>query len=924
VSNGANAAPDLKQLGRYDLVRVLGKGAMGIVYEGLDPKLHRKVAIKTILKGHLDDDDAAKEYSMRFMREAQAVARLNHPHIVQVYDFGEEANVAYIVMEFIKGKELKNFFDANERFELKEAVRIMCELLDALDFAHEGGIVHRDIKPANVMLDSQARVKLADFGVARVTDDRSAAEKTQAGTMVGTPAYMSPEQITGGSVDRRTDIFSAGIILYQFLTGEKPFTGSGAWTIAKKIIQDHPPSPSSINNTISPLFDHVVSKALSKQTETRYQTAREFAAALKRALEGKSEEDDSDKTVFTPGGMAAMPQMSPQVAAAKTDATKGTTATGSQEVELEFWRAIKDGNDPDDFELYVQQFPNGIYAALAKRKIAKLKGVAPEETGAKAKEQEKKEAEEAAKREAEVRQKLAEEKEKLEAQLAAKEAEYRKREAEMEAKRLAEAKARAEADAKREAEAKARAAADEKARLEAIEKAKKEAAAELAKKEAEYQKREADARAKAEAEARARAEAEARAKKEAELLALKAKAEADKARQEAEERAKRQTEELARQKAEAEARAKKEAEERAKREAEAAKREADLKKKLAEAPRAKLPVAPIIAAIIAVAGVGGGAYWYLTKEKREAEAAALAMLQEAAKASNDLKDALNKQNEALKALEQAKAAEEAARKAGDTAAIKKAQEDARRAEEEAKKQAELVKQREAAAAEARKKADDAKKKAEQASSDKATSAPTQAAAPAAPAAPAPSTPVAAVTPAATAPSAPSTPSTTPSKAVPKAQVQASNVPCEELKTRSQREACLDDRAAAERLAKAGRPAETHAKDGGAAPASPSGGTQVASAAPTPGTVPATPAAKAQSEFETLYQQALAMENGGNAKDSIRIYRRAARAGSGKAAKRLGEIFDKGAPGVSRDYAESLQWYETARQLGETVEVQKAR
>ena len=393
-----SAAPELKQLGRYDLTSTLGKGAMGIVYEGMDPKLHRKVAIKTILKGHMDDDEAAKEYSMRFMREAQAVARLNHPHIVQVYDFGEEAAVAYIVMEFIKGKELKNFFDANERFELKEAVRIMCELLDALEFAHEGGIVHRDIKPANVMLDSQARVKLADFGVARVADDRSAAEKTQAGTMVGTPAYMSPEQITGGNVDRRSDIFSAGIILYQFLTGEKPFTGSGAWTIAKKIIQDHPPVPSSINNTISPLFDNVVNKALSKAVDTRYQTAKEFGAALKRALEGKSEEDDSDKTVVgSMSDLGSIAKPAASVATAKADATKGTSATGSQEVELEFWRAIKDGNDPDDFELYVQQFPTGIYAALAKRKIAKLRGVAPEESGAKAREQEKKEAEEAAK-----------------------------------------------------------------------------------------------------------------------------------------------------------------------------------------------------------------------------------------------------------------------------------------------------------------------------------------------------------------------------------------------------------------------------------------------------------------------------------------------------------------------------------------------
>src|SRR6185436_2201991 len=524
----SSPAEQLKQLGRYDLTRVLGKGAMGIVYEGLDPKLHRKVAIKTILKGHMDDDEASKEYSMRFMREAQAVARLNHPHIVQVYDFGEEKEVAYIVMEFIKGKELKNFFDDNERFELKEAVRIMCELLDALDFAHEGGIVHRDIKPANVMLDGQARVKLADFGVARVTDDRSAAEKTQAGTMVGTPAYMSPEQITGGNVDRRTDISSAGIILCQFLTGEKPFTGSGAWTIAKKIIQDHPPVPSSINNTISPLFDNVVNKALSKQTETRYQTAKEFGVALKRALEGRSEEDDSDKTVVgSMADMGAMPKLNPQAAAAKPESTKSTSATGSQEVELEFWRAIKDGNDPDDFELYVQQFPTGIYAALAKRKIAKLRGVAPEETGAKAKaaaEQEKREAEEAAKREAEVKQKLAEEKAKLEAQLAQKEAEYAKREAEQEAKRAAEAKARAEADAKREADM-ARREAEAQTRAAAEEKARQEAQAELARKEAEYQKREAEARAKAEAEAKARRDIEEKTKKEAEIRA-KAEAEA--------------------------------------------------------------------------------------------------------------------------------------------------------------------------------------------------------------------------------------------------------------------------------------------------------------------------------------------------------------------------------------------------------------
>jgi serine/threonine protein kinase len=882
------AAADLKQLGRYDLTRVLGKGAMGIVYEGMDPKLHRKVAIKTILKGHLDDEAASKEYSMRFMREAQAVARLNHANIVQVYDFGEEGDIAYIVMEFIKGKELKSFFDANERFDLKESVRIMCELCDALDFAHEGGIVHRDIKPANVMLDSQAKVKLADFGVARVTDaDRTQVEKTQAGTMVGTPAYMSPEQITGGNIDRRTDVFSAGIILYQFLTGEKPFTGSGAWTIAKKIIQDHPPLPSSINNTISPLFDHVVNKALSKQVETRYQTAKELGAALKRALEGKADEDDSDKTVFTPGGMAAMPSLSPQAAVAKADATKsGSTGSGSQEVELEFWRAIKDGNDPDDFELYVQQFPSGIYAALAKRKIAKLKGVAPEESGAKAKEQEKREAEEAAKREAEVKQKLADEKAKLEATLAQREAEYKKREA--------------EAAAKAEAEAKARREEMEKARAEA-ETARKEAEALAAKREADAKARYEAEMARREAESKARQEAEEkeRAKRDAEARA-KADAEA-KARREEMERTKA---EAAKARAEAEARAKKEAEERAKQQAEAAKREADLKKKLAEAPKAKMPVAPIIAAIVAIAIVGGGAYYYLTAEQRAKQAALTARLEDAAKASEELNKAKQAEVEAQKKLAEARAAELEAIKRGDTAKVKELEEARKRAEAEAAKQADAVKQREAAATKARedaKKAQDAAKSAKaDKATDKTTTVTTAPVEPVKPAAPVKPQPVAV---------APVTPTPKVEPVAPKVE------PKREPKTRSEREAERDAQLAREVLQKKGvtPSAEPTSTPGPVAMVTPTPGAPAAPSAPT------APAKPAVSENETLYQQAQSLEAGGQATNAVRLYRRAARAGHGKSAKRLGDIYDRGVPGVSRDYAESLQWYQTARDLGETVE-----
>ncbi|MEK7750573.1 MAG: serine/threonine-protein kinase, partial [Acidobacteriota bacterium] len=357
----------LKLLGRYQLERVLGKGAMGVVYEALDPKLHRKVAIKTILKSALDDE-TSKDYSMRFAREAQAVARLNHPNIVQVYDYGEEGDVAYIVMEFVRGKELKSFFDANEMFDKADIVRIMGELLDALAFAHEHGIIHRDIKPANVMIDSEGRAKLADFGVARLSDvDRTQAERTQAGTMVGTPAYMSPEQIQGQHIDGRTDIFSAGVVLYQFLTGQRPFTGAGAWTIAKKIIQEDPPLPSSINVALPKEFDQVVSKALAKQPEDRYLNARDFARALKRVLEGKPAEEDNDATIVV---RAPEPAARP---AAKAEAPKEEAPRKSEEIELEFWRAIKDSDDPDDFELYVEQFPKGTYTGLAQRKIMKLK-----------------------------------------------------------------------------------------------------------------------------------------------------------------------------------------------------------------------------------------------------------------------------------------------------------------------------------------------------------------------------------------------------------------------------------------------------------------------------------------------------------------------------------------------------------------------
>ena len=289
---------ELSKLGRYELRKTLGQGAMGVVYEGYDPMLSRRVAIKTILQSLAQASEAGRDYAERFVREARAVARFNHPNIVQVYDFGVEGDNAYLVMEFIQGQELRNFFDREEPFGIKESVRIMCELLDALDFAHNAGVIHRDVKPANVMIDLQRRVKLADFGVARIQD---ISEGSQVGTMVGTPAYMSPEQITGGKVDRRTDLFSAGSILYQFLTGDRPFKG-GAWTVANRIVRDEAPLPSAIVPGVSRAFDAVVSKALAKDPARRFQSASEFAAGLMDALAAGQLVPDEDRTVAIASG----------------------------------------------------------------------------------------------------------------------------------------------------------------------------------------------------------------------------------------------------------------------------------------------------------------------------------------------------------------------------------------------------------------------------------------------------------------------------------------------------------------------------------------------------------------------------------------------------------------------------------------------
>ena len=278
----------LTMLGKYEIRGTLGRGAMGIVYDGWDPQIDRRVAIKTVRLPDAEDAEAIDALG-RFKREAQAAGRLSHPNIVGVYDYGQTSamaggDIAYIVMEFVEGQSLKALLDAEERFPVAETVRVMEELLAGLQFSHARGVIHRDIKPANVMLTTDGRVKIADFGIARI----ESSSLTQAGTVMGTPAYMSPEQFMGQPVDARTDVYSAGVLLYQMLTGERPFEGS-LTAIMHKVLNTTPPRPSELSVVAPPGLDPVVVRAMQRRPEERFSSAADFAQALRRAFEGPAE-----------------------------------------------------------------------------------------------------------------------------------------------------------------------------------------------------------------------------------------------------------------------------------------------------------------------------------------------------------------------------------------------------------------------------------------------------------------------------------------------------------------------------------------------------------------------------------------------------------------------------------------------------------
>ena len=268
---------EVSKLGRYVIQSELGRGAMGVVYRANDTVLERTVAVKTVNMAL--EREGAERYEARFYQEARAAGGLNHPNIVTVYDVGKEDNVAYMAMEFIEGVELRSIIGDGRVLPVTQAVSIAAQVAEGLAYAHEHGVVHRDIKPANIMVVSEGPVKITDFGIARM---RAATDElTQTGMMLGSPKYMSPEQVIGKRADHRSDIFSLGVILYEMLTGGGPFNGENVTALMYQIVNFAPPAPSAVNPAVPELLDFIVAKMLAKPLEERYQTASDLAQDLR-------------------------------------------------------------------------------------------------------------------------------------------------------------------------------------------------------------------------------------------------------------------------------------------------------------------------------------------------------------------------------------------------------------------------------------------------------------------------------------------------------------------------------------------------------------------------------------------------------------------------------------------------------------------
>lgn len=267
-------------LGRYEIERELGRGAMGVVYLGRDPKIAREVAIKTLSYGQLNPGEL-NEFKQRFFREAEAAGRLNHPNIVTIYDVGEEHDLAFIAMDFVKGSALSAYLEEDSLLPVADVLELVAEVADALEYAHGNQIIHRDIKPANIMYQPESRrVKVTDFGVARIVDG----SRTSTGNILGSPLYMSPEQLKGGTVDRRTDVYSLGVSLYQLVTGKLPFDGDNLANLSYNIIHERHRPIRDLRPDLPQGLTRIINRALHKEADKRYPSAAAMAEALRRLL----------------------------------------------------------------------------------------------------------------------------------------------------------------------------------------------------------------------------------------------------------------------------------------------------------------------------------------------------------------------------------------------------------------------------------------------------------------------------------------------------------------------------------------------------------------------------------------------------------------------------------------------------------------
>src|ERR1700676_4001102 len=294
TANGITEQAAPERLGKYPLLSVIGKGSMGIIYKSMDPHIKRAVALKTIRRDLLVDDDN-ENFSARFRIEAQAAGGLTHPGIVAVYEYGEEGAFAYIAMEYIEGRSLRECFDQKAPFSVAQVVNVLSQLLEALQYAHDRGVWHRDIKPANILVMSNGQVKVTDFGIARIESSML----TQVGAIMGTPGFIAPEMYLGDVFDNRIDVFAAGVVLYQLLAGAPPFVGTAEKVMFKVCYEA--PLPPSVAGRLPSLqpFDAVVLKALARRPEDRFASAAQFLESMRQAQEHVGG-PGSDETIIRP------------------------------------------------------------------------------------------------------------------------------------------------------------------------------------------------------------------------------------------------------------------------------------------------------------------------------------------------------------------------------------------------------------------------------------------------------------------------------------------------------------------------------------------------------------------------------------------------------------------------------------------------